>query len=112
MGYLATTILDAKVTRVPITQLGSLLFLTLSAVFGIFLVVNRLIDFRLTMRLVSLRGVQSAVQEAGRLEKITKCLGNWSWRLFWLQVGTFCFGIMLFALFVVIAAFSKFTISI
>lgn len=98
LGYQSVAVLDEKVAHVSRMQFGSLTCLAVSSVAGILLVINRLMDFRLTTQLAKLRSEKRS--EVYPLEKQTDRLGKWSWRLFWLQVWSFFVGVILFAAFV------------
>lgn len=95
LGYLSTALLDEKVLHVSRTQLGSVVCLSVSAGAGLLLVISRLLDFRSTTQLVKRRS-DSAV-DVKSLEEWTDRLGNLSWGLFWIQVGTLFVGVALFA---------------
>jgi hypothetical protein len=100
-------LLDNKVVRVTSLQFSSVLLLTASVGVGIFVVINRLRDFRGTTRMVKLRERGEDPNEVARLETWTDNLGVWSWRLFWTQVWTFFFGIAAFAVHLIEAIWSK-----
>lgn len=107
LGYLATTLLDDKVVRVTCLQFASVLLLTASVGAGIFVVINRLRDFRGTTRMVKLRESGKQSDEVAKLETWTNKLGVRSWRLFWAQVWTFFFGVAAFAVHLLGAVWSK-----
>ncbi|MDD2721126.1 MAG: hypothetical protein PHH47_07460 [Gallionella sp.] len=79
----------------------SLISLFSSTAFGISVVINRLRDFRLTMRVARKR--ESLIEEKKSEEEInfellpnrtkSRKLGNTTWVLFWWQLGTFGIGI-------------------
>lgn len=94
LGYLSTALLDEKVLQVSRTQLGSVACFSVSAGAGLLLVISRLLDFRSTTQLVKRR--DSAV-DVKSLEAWTDRLGNLSWGLFWVQVGTLFVGVAFFA---------------
>ena len=98
LGYQATILLDGSTTEVTRLQFGSALCFAISVTFGIFVVINRLRDFRWTTRMVKLHENGEGRDEVNSLKVWTNTAGVWSWRLFWAQVWTFFAGITLFAI--------------
>jgi hypothetical protein len=76
----------------------SLLLLAISVVVGIFVVVNRLRDFRATKEAARLRedGASETTIEPYRL--LYRKLGARTWMLFWWQLGAFGAGVVLVTL--------------
>ena len=95
LGYQSTALLDEKVLHVSRMQFVSAICFSVSAGAGILLVISRLLDFRLTTKLVKRRA--DSRNDVNSLEIWTGRLGNWSWALFWVQVVTLLFGLALFA---------------
>lgn len=81
----------------------SLISLLMSGFFGVWCTINRLRDFRLTAKITKIRD-GTEVQE---LRKLTRRLGEKTWILFWWQIGTFSFGILLMVISVVVSTGSK-----
>ena len=84
----------------------SILSFLISVIFGIVCVINRLRDFRRTKDIASCREdwqreevpvteIDNRLRQ--RREEVKK-LGKWTWRLFYCQIGSFTFGIVLLAL--------------
>lgn len=69
---------------------SALLTLLLSVGFGVWCVINRLRDFRATMK--AARDGNSA--EANQARALASRLGRCTWSLFWWQIGTFGLGIL------------------
>jgi hypothetical protein len=101
LGFVVTLLLDGKFDK-TISQPGlslvtaalAVLLLAVSAGFGIFLVVNRLIDFRTTARIARER--QSGTGQLGIADRNrAKKLGARTWLLFWIQLGSFGVGVIL-----------------
>jgi len=81
----------------------SLVSLLASFALGVWCTVNRLRDFRATMRITRKRDKEECETEVQALRLLTDKLGKKTWGIFWWQIGTFSAGI----LFMVIAvAFS------
>ena len=74
-----------------------LLFLA-SIGIGILCVVNRLRDFRATMRAARLREDGKSEDEIKPYRTLYERLGQRTWRLFWWQIGTFAIGVLLMVL--------------
>ncbi|HEY1749585.1 MAG TPA: hypothetical protein VGG11_22850 [Xanthobacteraceae bacterium] len=73
---------------------------------GIWLVINRLRDFRATKDAARLR-LDGNHEEANRRSTYANDLGAHTWRLFWWQIGSFACGILFFGLSVVLPAASR-----
>jgi hypothetical protein len=92
----------------------SCLALVVSLGLGLWCVVNRLCDFRKTMRIIrckeKARHTYSPRLETkiGQLERETNKLGRRTWRLFWFQIGTFIGGVVLLFLAFLIAYHAMF----
>lgn len=93
----------------------SLISLSLSTALGIWVVINRLRDFRLTMRTARKREVmrnekKTEVEIDCALEPYrmkSRELGDMTWTLFWCQIGTFSVSIFLVILTVLAAYWQK-----
>jgi len=73
----------------------SLVALLLAIGLGIWCVINRLRDFRVTMHVARLREDEPTnSEELIRLRDLSERLGRRTWRLFWFQIGTFGLGIV------------------
>ena len=84
----------------------SLLATAASIITGIWLVINRLSDFRATKDAARLR-IDCRHDEADRRSAHANELGAHTWRLFWWQIGSFGGGIAFFCLSVVLPATSR-----
>ena len=92
----------------------SLISLIISAAFGVWVVINRLRDFRLTTRISDKR--ESMIEAKKTKEEIDNALepyrmksrelGEMTWGLFWWQIGSFSVSIFLVTL-TVLAAFGQ-----
>ncbi len=67
-------------------------FFTVSLFGGIIVTVTRLQDARLTANIVGKHDDPAAKAEVECLRCCARCLGRWTWRLFYFQLGTFSFG--------------------
>ena len=110
LGFQVTLLLNEKFVPVSHGKCVfslSLLLLGLSVLFGIAVVINRLRDFRATMKAARLRE-QGATPESIEDQRILyRRLGARTWCLFWWQVGTFSFGILLVVLSVLASSAHK-----
>ena len=101
LGFVAALLFDGKLDRV-IAQHGSglaiailaLLLLLVSAASGIFLVVNRLLDFRTTERIARKRetGNTNAIPND---RQAAKTFSDRTWCWFWVQLASFATGVVL-----------------
>jgi hypothetical protein len=105
LGYMSTELLDEKVMQVSRTQLASVACFSVSAGAGLLLVISRLLDFRSTTQLVKKR--RESALDVKSLKAQTVLLGNLSWGLFWVQVGTLFIGVKLFAVHLLAAIMPK-----
>ena len=74
---------------------ASLMSLILAVGLGIYCVINRLCDFRVTMRIARLREKRKLQREIQRLRKLSTLLGKITWRIFLGQIFAFGLGIFL-----------------
>ena len=81
----------------------SLLLLAVSVIAGIFVVVNRLRDFRATKDAARLREEKASEAIIEPYRVLYRKLGGRTWILFWWQLGTFGAGVVL-ATFAVLAS--------
>ena len=89
--------------------------LMFSILFGIWCVINRLVDFRKTRNIAQEREELERTRVAkdeidNRLRarrSETATLGTRSWRLFWCQIGTFAFGTLALAIALAIVYHAK-----
>jgi len=72
----------------------SLILLSISVVLGIWVVINRLRDFRVTTKAAQKREEGARKEEIEPYRVIYRKLGEKTWYLFWWQVGTFGFGVL------------------
>ena len=98
LGFQVALLLNDKFTPLAWQKCAyalSLLLLAVSVVLGVGVVVNRLRDFRATKEAARLReeGASEAVIEPYRV--LYRRLGARTWGLFWWQLGTFSFGVLL-----------------
>lgn len=80
------------------TFLLSMLVLLSSICFGLWCVINRLRDFRATTKVARMREGGSSDAKMQPYRDLYTKLGNCTWALFWLQIGTFGVGVLLTAL--------------
>ena len=76
-----------------IVALVSVMFLAVSVGAGIWLIINRLRDFRAAMS--EARAREIGEEDASPYRKLSTKLGGRTWRLLWWQMGTFGFGSIL-----------------
>jgi uncharacterized membrane protein len=78
--------------------LFSLILIFVSVSLGLFAIINRLCDFRMTAKVARMRekGVTEAKMAPYRF--LYKKLGKRTWHLFWWQIGTFGVGVCLVVL--------------
>jgi hypothetical protein len=72
----------------------SMLMLLLSIGMGIWCVINRLQDFRVTTKVARLRETRKSADEIQLYRESYKELGSNTWSLFWWQIGAFSAGIV------------------
>ena len=93
LGFDVTLLMNEKFTPVSWQKClfaVALITLLLSVAFGVGCVVNRLRDFRETMK--AARGRDST--EANDARALATRLGQRTWALFWWQIGTFGAGVL------------------
>ena len=75
-------------------------FFFLTILFSIAATVTRLFDFRLTAKKVHAETDKKSQAEIDRLGSVARCLGKWTWALFYCQIVGFLLGvvILIFAL--------------
>lgn len=71
----------------------SVLLLFLSSGLGIWCIINRLRDFRATMRAARMRELKKPNEDIQPYRELYERLGKRTWLLFWWQIGTFGVGI-------------------
>lgn len=76
----------------------SLIALLFSAALGIWCVVNRLRDFRVTTKIARVREQNADNSQLDSDRALSEKLGKRTWRIFWWQIGTFGVGILLLVL--------------
>jgi hypothetical protein len=103
LGFEVTLLLNGKFDPPPCWQkfefvaaLFSPFLLALSVGFGIWLVINRLRDFRATTTAARKREEGSSEEAIKPYRNLYRKLGTRTWCLFWLQIGTFGVGIAVF----------------
>jgi hypothetical protein len=67
-------------------------FYTTSLIAGIIVTVTRLQDARLTAKIVARRNDSAEKEAVEALRLDARCLGRWTWRLFYFQLATFSIG--------------------
>jgi hypothetical protein len=101
LGFQITILLDAKFNpsswQKPVFS-ASLLILLVSVGFGIWCVINRLLDFRTTTRVARNREQGKPNDEMTGDRALYEKLGKITWKLFWWQVGAFAVGVLLLVL--------------
>lgn len=104
LGFQVTLLLNEKFIPVSWQKCGftmAIVFTLVSIVIGIFIVINRLLDFRETMHIARKRNAESNSKFIENLRRSNRNRGRVTWRLFWWQIGTFTIGILLTTLIVV-----------
>ena len=70
----------------------------ISVTFGIWLTVNRLLDYRATVeKIISQAAGDKTTMQASKID--AKVYGKWSWCLLWLQIATTCLAFGLFIIY-------------
>ena len=98
LGFQITLLLNDKFIPVSWQKCAfslSLLLLSISVIVGIFVVVNRLRDFRATKETARLREDHASPATIEPYRTLSRKLGNWTWTLFWWQLSTFGAGVVL-----------------
>lgn len=98
LGFQITLLLNDKFTPVgwqKCTFSLSLFLLSISVIVGIVVVVNRLRDFRATKEAARLREDHASPATIEPYRMLYRKLGNRTWTLFWWQLSTFGFGVVL-----------------
>jgi len=93
LGFDVTLLMNEKFVPIACQKWlfsTALLALLGSVVSGVWCVINRLLDFRNTMKVV--RDSDSSEKFEARV--LAARLGQHTWSLFWWQIGTFGFGIL------------------
>ena len=75
----------------------SLILLIVATGLGIWCVINRLRDFRATMKVARMREEGKSDEEMQPYRMLYKRLGKRTWLLFWWQIGAFGVGVLLLA---------------
>lgn len=73
----------------------SLVLLLVSVGLGLWCVINRLRDFRITTKVARKREKGALESELEPLRDVYRALGRQTWGIFWWQVGTFSLGVLL-----------------
>jgi hypothetical protein len=110
LGFQVTLLLNEKFVPVSWQKCAfalSLVLLSVSILLGIAVVINRLRDFRATMRAARLREQGTAPDALEEQRTLYRRLGAITWNLFWWQLGTFSAGIALAVLSVLASAIQK-----
>ena len=86
----------------------SLFLLSLSIAFGLICTITRLRDFRKTREITKLEKTTSTStsQKIDELRNSADTLGKCTWRLFWLQLGSFALGFICLAISIAVPIFS------
>ena len=110
LGFVVTLCLNGKFDAISCWQcwlfyfvLLSLGLLAASVGFGVATVINRLRDFRATMKAARLHETGADDQEIKPYRTLYRKLGDATWTLFWWQIGTFTAGIILTSLCVLVS---------
>jgi hypothetical protein len=110
LGFQISLLLDNKFQPISwqrCTFLLALILVVASIAFGLWLVINRLKDFRATARTARLREESGPDGDIQGLRNLTEKLGRFSWCLFWWQIGTFFAGIFLTMVSVLVSFIDK-----
>lgn len=108
LGFLLAILLGDKFNPVSWQKCVfslSLILLSASVIFGVWVVINRLRDFRATAKAARKREEKAGEEEIEPLRVLYRKLGARTWCLFWWQVGTFSAGVF-FAVLSVLASVS------
>lgn len=97
LGFLVSLLL--KVDFIPVSWQKCAFFLALvsllaSVGFGMWVVVNRLRDFRVTKDIARRREKNKKDKKLPTLRDFSERLGKRTWWLFWWQIGTFGVGVL------------------
>jgi hypothetical protein len=91
LGFQIAIILNEKFNPVSWQKCAFLFSMSLlaSVGFGIWCVINRLLDFRATTKVARMREKGKSDEEMQPYRALYQKLGAMTWRLFWWQIGTF-----------------------
>jgi uncharacterized membrane protein YbhN (UPF0104 family) len=110
LGFQIAIILNEKFNPVSwqkCTFLFSLACLLISVGSGILCVINRLRDFRATMKVAQMREKGRNDEEIQPYRALYQKLGAMTWRLFWWQIGTFGVGVLVLVLSIAVSLRNK-----
>jgi hypothetical protein len=110
LGFQVTLLLNERF--MPISwQKGvfslSLILLSSSVALGVWVVINRLRDFRVTTKAARKREEGVCEEKIEPYRTLYRNLGKKTWCLFWWQVGTFVFGVLCTVLSVLASSIHK-----
>lgn len=98
LAFQVTTLLNPQFNPISWQKCAfalSLLSLMFSTAFGIWCVINRLSDFRLTAKIARMKEQKMSNIELQPYRDLSKNLGNKTWLLFLFQITTFGLGTLL-----------------
>ena len=98
LGFQITILINEKFNPISWQKCAfsvSLLFLLASVGLGIWCVINRLRDFRLTTKVARMREKGESDEDMQPYRTLYKKLGRKTWIIFWWQIGTFGVGVLL-----------------
>lgn len=110
LGFQVTLLLNEKFTPLSWQKCVfslSLVLLSISVALGIWVVINRLRDFRVTTKAARKKEGGAREEEIEPYRVIYRKLGEKTWCLFWWQVSTFGFGALCMVLSVLASASHK-----
>lgn len=96
-GFQITLLLDNKFNPISYQKFVffiSVILIFASLSFGIWAIINRLLDFRATKNAARKKEEKAPEKEIESYRIRYRKLGPRTWRLFWLQVGTFGAGVL------------------
>lgn len=110
LGFGVTLLRDQQFSLGPQAKYlfsGGLLALLLSVIAGLWCVVNRLRDFRLTARIARSREENAADGRLPMMRDTAAKLGRCTWKLFWWQVALFASGVVLMIVSIALVYWTK-----
>ncbi len=112
IGFGVNLLTTADLNSLPLAErfifFLAMVLLTLSMAPGLVAVGSRLTDFRKTTKLTNLRWKSpEKTSDIADLECETRCLGKWTWRLFYCQINLFSAGIAFIGFALIVYAYYK-----
>jgi hypothetical protein len=99
LGFAVSLIINqtfAPTSTGKVVFLLSIILFLIAIGLGVWCVINRLRDFRITRKIVRRKEEGATNAELGALRLTAKIYGAWTWRLFWGQISFFALAVLSF----------------